>query len=495
MKNNATKKTVSLLILFAMLSASVMTSCGDTAGSGTETSVSPTDNGGEAISEDTMFEKDSLPADLNFGGKEVNILWWEENREFVEEQTGEVVDDALYTRDRNVEERLNVKLNNIPMSYTWNTRQEYLGAIKNSVMAGDNAYDIVSGQYATMPSLIADGTFVNMMTLDYIDFSKPWWVNGLIEETAIDGKLYLVTGDITKQTIGTVCCMFGNQRLFDDFQLENPIDLVDQGKWTLDKVKELATGVYQDINGNDTKDPEDRHGVVIYNANGVTAFQQSTGIKVTTMNKNGIPELSMNNEHTIDVLTKLREYIRNSEEFYLGADADLDANYAIFSDGRALMTTGFFRQAGEVYKDMQDDFWILPYPKSDEKQENYYTRLGEANTLLGITASCQNPDMAAAVMEAMSSESYRTVAPAFYEVALKVKYSRNDESARMFDLIRSSVTFDFGALYGTTLGVSFTSIKNFIAYSSDEWASYYASNEGTAKSGIETFCEAVKNLD
>lgn len=489
MKIKQHSRAISLILLMSIMA---LCSCGGTSSENTDTKAPDSTVSDETTSE---FEPDSLPSDLDFGGKTINILWWEENKEFVEEQTGDVVDDALYARDRNVEERLNIKLNNIGMSYTWDTRNEYLGAIRNSVMAGDNAYDIVSGQYATMPSLIADGIFKNLMKLDYLDFSKPWWVNDLIEETAIDGKLYLVTGNITKQSIGTVCCMFGNQRLFEDFQLENPVELVKEGKWTIDKVKELATGVYQDLNNNDKQDIEDRHGVVIYNANGITAFQQSFGIKVTTMNKDGIPELSMNTERTVDAVTKLKEYIRSSEEFYLGTDAELEANYAIFSDGRALLTTGFFRQAGEKYNNMADDFYILPYPKYDESQERYQTRLGEANTLFGITASCTDPNMAAAVMEAMSSEGYRTVAPAYYEVALKVKYSRNDESAQMFDLIRSSVVFDFGALYGTTNGIAFNSIKHFIAYTSEEWASYYASNENNAQAGIDKFVEAVKGLD
>lgn len=492
----STKKAITLILLASMLATSVLTACGDAQG-GTAKDSSNTSAGSPEVTapEDTQFAPDSLPYDLDFGGKEISLLWWAENKEFVEEQTGEVVDDALYARDRNVEDRLNVKLNHIGMSYTWDTRNEYLGAIRNSVMAGDNSYDIVSCQAATMPSLIADGVFLNLMKLDYLDFSKPWWVNDIIEETAIDGKLYLATGDITKQTIGTVCCMFGNQRLFEDFQLENPIELVDAGKWTIDKVKELATGVYEDINGNDAMDAADRHGVVIYNSNGITAFQQAFGIKVTTMNKDGYPELSMGTEHAVDAITKINDYIKNTEEFYLGKDAELDNNYAIFSDGRALITTGFFKQAGEIYKDMADDFWILPYPKYDEEQENYQTRLGEANTLFGITASCENPDMAAAVMEAMASEGYRTVAPAFYEVALKVKYSRNDDSARMFDLIRSSVVFDFGALYGTTLDVSFTSIKNFVAFSSAEWTSFYESSREKAEAGIKKFCDSIAALD
>ena len=103
--------------------------------------------------------------------------------------------------------------------------------------------------------------------------------------------------------------------------------------------------------------------------------------------------------------------------------------------------------------------------------------------------------MAAATLEALAYEGYATVAPAYYEVALKIKYSRSDESAQMFDLIRENVVFDFGALYGGALGIPFNAIKNFIAANNTNWSSYYASNETAAQTAIDNFVEDILALD
>ena len=51
----------------------------------------------------------------------------------------------------------------------------------------------------------------------------------------------------------------------------------------------------------------------------------------------------------------------------------------------------------------------------------------------------------------MASESMNTVTPAYYEVALKVKYARDNESGMMIDLIRENVSSDFAALYSNSI--------------------------------------------
>ena len=479
------------LILSGLILSNLLVACGDSADDAV-----PDAPDGSTAAEPT--ENETIPSSLtglDFGGESVSILWWEENNEFVEEQDGDVVNDALFERDRNIEEMLNVTLDHIGMSYTWSTRDIYIGAIRNSVMSGDGIYDIVSGQYATMPTLITDGIYLNLENLEHLDFTQPWWINDLIEETAIDGRLYLAAGNMSTTSISTICCMFGNKRLFEEYQLDNPIELVTSGNWTLDTVREIVADTYQDLNGNELADAEDSYGLVLYNTNGITGFQQSFGLKVTTNNADGIPELSFGTERVTDAIENLRAFIYDSEGVYLGKDAELEQNYRIFTDGRAVLTTGFFGNAANEYNDMADDYYILPYPKYDDTQTEYATRLGEANTLFGITASCADPNMAAATLEALAYEGYATVAPAYYEVALKIKYSRSDESAQMFDLIRESVVFDFGALYGGALGIPFNAIKNFIAANNTNWSSYYASNETAAQTAIDNFAEDILALE
>ena len=55
-------------------------------------------------------------------------------------------------------------------------------------------------------------------------------------------------------------------------------------------------------------------------------------------------------------------------------------------------------------------------------------------------------------MEALSSEKYSRVLPQYFEISMKVKYSVDDETAVIFDLIHDSMTTDFGYFFNNTLG-------------------------------------------
>ena len=119
------KKTARLLalalVLVMMLTA---VACGGTkepVGEETTTTTTPV---GEvttttAVAEtESPYDKDGylksdLPEDLNFGGETVTVLYWEdvEHVEFESEEiTGDIVKDAIYTRNIHVEEKLGVTL-------------------------------------------------------------------------------------------------------------------------------------------------------------------------------------------------------------------------------------------------------------------------------------------------------------------------------------------------------------------------------------------------
>ena len=53
-------------------------------------------------------------------------------------------------------------------------------------------------------------------------------------------------------------------------------------------------------------------------------------------------------------------------------------------------------------------------------------------------------DMTGTILEALHCVSYETVIPAYYEISLKTKYSRDVESAAMLDLIFRSRVIDIG---------------------------------------------------
>lgn len=110
------------------------------------------------------------------------------------------------------------------------------------------------------------------------------------------------------------------------------------------------------------------------------------------------------------------------------------------NDKGLLMDMTFFYISS--LRDMDANFGIIPYPKYDEAQENYLSRI-EGCELTGVPVTA-DPEFVSVVLEALASDSAKNVVPAYYDVALKTKYTRDEESAEMLDVIFQNRVFDLG---------------------------------------------------
>lgn len=123
----------------------------------------------------------------------------------------------------------------------------------------------------------------------------------------------------------------------------------------------------------------------------------------------------------------------------------------MFRNGQGLFYTAYLGRS-EKLRDMSDDFGIIPYPKYDEKQENYHSTALDGFSLFVLPIDAEDKEMSAIITEALCAESYKRVVPVFYDTVLKIKMARDDVSSQMIDLIRDNLTFDFGYLHSNSLG-------------------------------------------
>lgn len=139
------KKRILSVILLCSL---VLSACGGTAQTEDKESSAPSGESSASETQETGETRahDELAA-ADFGGRTFTILAREETRfEFDTEQDGELVNDAVYNRNRDVGERFNCKVGYVIEPGAWGSKDTYQGLIRNSVMAGDDTYQIVTGQ-------------------------------------------------------------------------------------------------------------------------------------------------------------------------------------------------------------------------------------------------------------------------------------------------------------------------------------------------------------
>ena len=486
----------SIVFMLALLLLSVMfiiTSCNSNDAEVKNPVLDNGDNGlidpDNAISNE--ITKDSLPDGLDFNGMIINLLIqgdsWKESEFIAEDEIGEVVNDAIYNRNRSVEDRLNIKLN-IISGPGWENWSTMASQIKKSIMAGDYSYDLIAGWSARAPALAVEGLFMDLHELPYVEMSKPWWNQSMLSEMTIGGKLPFLAGDMTLSLIENCSVYYFNKTVHQEFALPDLYQTVLDGKWTLDYAGSMIREISKDLNGDGKMDNKDLYGIALEPLNVADGFMQSSDIKMTKYDDSGMPYLDAEKEKLSNLVDKIYNLYYDNPGTYNYSSGQWP--FAMFKNNQILFMP--YRLSGAVeLRDMQSDYGIIPYPKYDETQEKYLSRIWDALSLMCVPMNCNKTEAVGACMEAMSSESYKTVTPAYFDIALKNKYTRDDVSSQMLDMVREGAYLNFASIYNESIGSPWHCMRTLISGKNKNFASWFEKNEVTITKKIDSIVEKL----
>ena len=477
-----TASRIAALLLAAMTLQ--LFACGSGAGT--------TDTGNETSSgntETTAPETEKPFADnlgeYDFGGTDFTMLVRETRNDFIcpESETGDVVSDSIYKRNEKIADRFNVNIKSVTLpddSTQWNHQLE------GEVMAGSGDYDVGRPDYWW--GCETRGLFLNMLDYDVLDFSAPYWCAGWNDSATIYGQLYSAVGSMSLDLIRMLEVIYFNPALIGSLGLENPYDLVDNHKWTLDKMTEMAAAALSDLNGDSEYNIEnDRLGYACDIQAG-RALLASAGMKIATPTSDGAYEYNFMNDRFVTMYDKVYDIINNNKACCYSNSVDLNA---VFKNDNLL-----FLGAGvgntDYLRDMKTDFGIIPTPMLDESQENYVTyNLG--TYYMAILKTAKDPLMSAVMLEALNAESYKSVVGTYFDTALKGKYSRDEETAKMLDLILSDTFFDFTFVNETATDHIVMWFFEQIANKKEGIMSAYDKRKTSFEKKLTTLLETYKN--
>ena len=439
--------------------------------------------------------KDNLPANLTFDGRKFSIytgLRVAHERYVMgkEESSGDVVNDAVWKRNSNVEARLNIKLHSDGYDYDYAT---IALPVSTLIQAGDSSYDIFLGQGSGISSLVAQKMFVNGYDLKHVDFEQPWWMTNFMDNISIGSDArYLLLSDFNTQAITYIRANFFNKKLYERIY-GNPDELYRlalDGKFTIDHMNNLVAGAYVDLNGDGVSDLDDQLGMV---CNGLYAstisFVYGSDVQFSSRDAEGIIKLSPVSEDAVKLMEVLCAFFNQRAICTKGStDTTFAKGNALFIGNATLDTAGW-----KAIREMKDEFGLLPHPKFTEAQKEYRSLVHDQALLTAVSTASKNLDMVGAVLEALSAESYRRVTPAYFETALKMKYSRDSISSRMADLIKDSMITEFIYIYNSSLKNLGTFPQNVI--SSNNPGAYVSSATiliGAAEAKLADLIEVYK---
>ena len=487
---NRKKRMISTALLLAVL-ASAAVSCGDagTKGVATETTANAaldvvTEAETDAVTEDPAL-MDNLPqTDMGGAPFRMTIFGDEERRSqtYYDTEDGNIVNDAVYNKIRTVEDRFNVDIQLTDVSLL---AEDDISLLQKSIIAGDDCCELAQGHDISMANAALEGLFVNVYDIPHLDFSKPWWPAATTESMTVADQMYMMFNNISYNNLASTRVMYFNKSLMNELDIAYPYQMVYDGTWTMDAMQKMSASAYKDINGNGQQDDDDRYGYISMPY--FYAVMEPFCVEPYRKDKNGKLYYEVDLDRTQRVTDALYELIfgEGGRMFSKNNPDYEDLVHHVFSEGRAMFYYGLLSRAVTHFSDSDVIYGVLPMPKLDETQDQYYGGSTDRPIVVPTTAS-DDLDNIGIVIEALNAEGYKQVYPAYYEVAMKTRYADQTDDAKMIDIVHDNVIIAFTYLYGDFRSVYNIMLENlFTVKPSTDVASWCAKNEKLQTKRVE----------
>ncbi len=511
-----TKRLFALLLGMLLLVCPMLASCNNTQStestpnSGT---TSGTTSGGEEGENSIYLDSDGRYTVDNLGMPEFNFTnttftvcitskegdstyFSEEIAPDLYETTDSVLNDAVKARNDLIEEKYGVEI--VPYQV-----KNVASTVSQDAATGTAVYDAALPFMGQAASLAQQNMLYDLKEYaDYIHLEAPWWDQAANENLSIAGKLYFTTGDISiMQKIVSSAILF-NKNMYDDVFAEkygSMYKLVRDGKWTLDLMVQMGRDVTFEIDEQAGMNFEDRWGMI--GTNGIASFFIASGNKLIAKDQNDIPYLQFGSEASILYAEKVLKTFQDSSWFANTQKLPVtwqepnvwEGAMGAFGNERTLFYPSAFSAVKKLRNyDVSGHMGIIPSPKASEEQDKYYT---SANIFwaygICIPTNVEDPEFSAYMIELMACGGKNFVTPAYYEVTLKGRDAKDDDSEDMLDnYIFNNVVYDLGVLYD--FGKINSMFTTLMSGDKTDVASHLESIEGAIQDEIDEYVEAYE---
>lgn len=484
------KRTISVTAL--ILAAAMFAGCGSTGENNPEVTTSQ----GETTAADTGYVY-PYPAE-GYGGEEFGIMnmadmYTMHCQILRDEINGDVLDDAVFNRNKLIETKFDIVLRETLVTDTWELKTTAAEAQK-SILAGDGEYDLMFIPIGGAAGLISDGAFHDLTKIGSIQLDRDWWYSSFNDAIMLGGKLYGAMGGAHLCIQDATRVIAFNSDMMTKLGLEMPYDTVRAGKWTLDVFNEYLTKA-ANLNGDNSaawlKDGKTVYGFS-NNQNAVVKFMQGFGENMVEV-QNGKLVYTAGSERFYDCIAKLAKVLTTGDAKAINAPNGDDSvaddgnpGYLyVFTSQRALFSDAEVNKF-QGFRTLNFEYGIVPYPKYDENQEGYACNTWQGAPAAFIPVTAEDPEKVGLILDALAYEGEKSVTPAFRDYTVERKGLRNDESIEMLGLITSNIIPVYYTIYAIDSTI-------FTQAGEDVWTgtTSTASTAASVKSTIDTQIKEV----
>jgi hypothetical protein len=289
-----------------------------------------------------------------------------------------------------------------------------------------------------------------------------------------------------------------NKTLLQNLALEDPYKLVREGKWTLDKLNEMAVAGSKDLNGDGKFNKlDDQFGLEFGICWQTPALMYACDEITVILDQDGYPHVELDTQKKIDAYEKIYELLWGGDKTYcFNGNVPAEANHPhIGIDSGRVLFCQYNLFTCENLRAAEVEYGILPLPKYDENQKNYMTNSWTGMYGLPINTDESKFDMIGTVMESMSALGHKEVIPVYYDILLKEKVSRDDDSRDMLDIILGGLIYDLGINYQAGSSIPGYFMKDLIVAKKQDYVSSLEKVKPKMESDYDKLYNKISDLE
>ena len=465
-KENQTdmKKTLSVIMALLLALLIFATSCAE-AGENDQTSA-PAASSGPADTTEQPVETEPQFQIKQYDGAVFTVYMRNENagsypgRYIDTEDVSETISSAVFSRNSIVEEEFKIDIQTKQVSDPYKT-------VVTDIAGGDVDYDLLLDRRVYLASLAKQGYLHNLNDMGW-DFTKSWWDQKSAEQYEINGKLYLVSNDISVANLSGARFFYFNKKMVEDRRLYDPYELVNSNDWVLDKFLEMVSGV-------ENTEPEGTLGVYgllmeTGSSNGnYIHLLTGCGVRQTVWEDGQlVTALETDAEKIQTIFDKIKPVFDNPALTLTYDKAEkidssgtypnkYDRGRSRFAQGHFLFVQNGMGVAAQFAEMEGDGYGVVPNPKYNSDQPEYMHKIDKYSLIWAVPEATSYIDFerVALVTDYWAYQSSKTVMPAFYEITIKTKRVSDPVAPQMLDIVKDTICYEIADLFGIDVAGAF----------------------------------------
>lgn len=393
-------------------------------------STNESNNSYESLESVTAHDSQNLLAsfpDMDFQGREFRIAT-DDSSLFITSNNTSVVGKTKYLRNVAVEKKYNAKITLTDESGLPTITER----LKTESLAGTDFCDLVILDSLQFSQLVLNDSLLNIRTVPYLELNQDAVHESSLAATTFGSYTYGFASDFLFQPENAFCVFF-NKALLSQTSLPSIYDLVAENQWDFENFLLYSEEVYSvsrslgnKISGFCSTKSSEGLISILWAASGQSFLSNEYGTR---------PYLDFDNEATNSFIQTTQKMLFSS----IARDEDNTTAIQRFANGAAFFLIAPLSAAEEISK-TNTNFGVVPLPKQDINQPQYYTYLN-ATSYAGFLKTTKDLNFAGTMTNALIAASNSMPQELSLSTYLNLYFNSSDDY-RMMQMIISSPYYE-----------------------------------------------------